>query len=519
MQWYILLVLATAFIVTDAYKILCLSPHVAKSHFIMAEALMKGLAARGHKVTMVSHFPQKTPIPNYRDISLIGSMPEFVNNIPLEAMATGYVHTTINALAYWGYVNCENTLNFPAMKRLVASDEKFDLVVTEIFNTDCLLGYIYKLQTPFIAISSSVLMPWAHARFGNPDNPSYMGNHFLYHGYHMTFTERLINTLHQEGLKLIYHLMFDKPANEIARKHFGDSIPPLSEIAKNTSLLLYNAHFSLNQPRPLMPAIVEVGGIHLQPPTNKMSKDLKDFLDSAKHGVIYFSLGSSVRTETLPADKRDAFLQAFSELPQKVLWKWEGETLPGKPSNVKTVDWLPQMDVLAHSNVVLFITHGGLMGTMEAASNGMPMVGIPLFGDQFHNIRCFVDKGIAVALSYHTLTKESVLTALKKVLDNPSYTENAKHVKRAFTDRPLSPLDTAIFWTEYVIRHGGAPHLRSAAVDLAWYQYYLLDVLAVLFLILVAVLSFFFLILKKLFSLCRSSKTVQQKQKPKAKRN
>jgi glucuronosyltransferase len=37
-----------------------------------------------------------------------------------------------------------------------------------------------------------------------------------------------------------------------------------------------------------------------------------------------------------------------------------------------------------------------------------------------------------------------------------------------------------VYWTEYVIRHKGAPHLRSAALDLAWYQYFLLDVIAVL---------------------------------------
>jgi len=37
-----------------------------------------------------------------------------------------------------------------------------------------------------------------------------------------------------------------------------------------------------------------------------------------------------------------------------------------------------------------------------------------------------------------------------------------------------------VYWTEYVIRHKGAPHLRSAVLDLAWYQYLLLDVIAVL---------------------------------------
>jgi glucuronosyltransferase len=37
-----------------------------------------------------------------------------------------------------------------------------------------------------------------------------------------------------------------------------------------------------------------------------------------------------------------------------------------------------------------------------------------------------------------------------------------------------------VYWTEYVIRHKGASHLRSAVLDLNWYQYFLLDVIAVL---------------------------------------
>jgi len=37
-----------------------------------------------------------------------------------------------------------------------------------------------------------------------------------------------------------------------------------------------------------------------------------------------------------------------------------------------------------------------------------------------------------------------------------------------------------VYWTEYVIRHKGALHLRSAVLDLTWYQYFQLDVIAVL---------------------------------------
>jgi len=60
-----------------------------------------------------------------------------------------------------------------------------------------------------------------------------------------------------------------------------------------------------------------------------------------------------------------------------------------------------------------------------------------------------------------------------------------------------------VYWTEYVIRHKGAPHLRSAALDLAWYQYFLLDVIAVLALVavcgLVAVYSISRAVIRRLF--------------------
>jgi glucuronosyltransferase len=83
------------------------------------------------------------------------------------------------------------------------------------------------------------------------------------------------------------------------------------------------------------------------------------------------------------------------------------------------------------------------------------------------------------------------------------YRENAQRVSRIHRDQPLTPLQQAVFWTEYVIRHKGAPHMRSAVLDLAWYQYFLLDVIAVLALATVSVLLILLLVfravLKKLF--------------------
>lgn len=58
------------------------------------------------------------------------------------------------------------------------------------------------------------------------------------------------------------------------------------------------------------------------------------------------------------------------------------------------------------------------------------------------------------------------------------YRANVKRRSAIMRDRPVPPLENAVFWVEYVLRHRGAPHFRSAALDLKWYQYHMLDVIA-----------------------------------------
>lgn len=55
-------------------------------------------------------------------------------------------------------------------------------------------------------------------------------------------------------------------------------------------------------------------------------------------------------------------------------------------------------------------------------------------------------------------------------------------------DRPVQPLDLAVFWSEFIMRHKGAPHLRVAAHELNWIQYHSLDVIGFLVIVLLTVL-------------------------------
>lgn len=69
----------------------------------------------------------------------------------------------------------------------------------------------------------------------------------------------------------------------------------------------------------------------------------------------------------------------------------------------------------AHPKTVLFMTHGGLMGTTEALVFGVPMIGIPLFADQLPNIEQYRLLGIAERLDHTDLTEENVLAAIRKL--------------------------------------------------------------------------------------------------------
>lgn len=59
-----------------------------------------------------------------------------------------------------------------------------------------------------------------------------------------------------------------------------------------------------------------------------------------------------LRTASMPKDKMQAILDALAELPQRVVWKWEAKSLPGKPKNVFVSKWLPQNDLLGEDFIL-----------------------------------------------------------------------------------------------------------------------------------------------------------------------
>ena len=167
---------------------------------------------------------------------------------------------------------------------------------------------------------------------------------------------------------------------------------------------------------------------------------------------------------------------------------------------------MPQNDLLGHPKVKLFVAHGGTNGVQEALYHGVPVVGIPVFFDQYDNLLRLKDRGAAKILTLSTVDKNNnFLKAIQEVLNEPSYRMNMQRLSRLHRDKPIAPMDNALFWIEFVMRHKGAAHLKPASLTMSWYSYHSVDV--ALFLggaVLLVLLSTFFLIRCLCNAMCKS---------------
>ncbi|CAG7724754.1 unnamed protein product [Allacma fusca] len=153
--------------------------------------------------------------------------------------------------------------------------------------------------------------------------------------------------------------------------------------------------------------------------------------------------------------------------------------------------------ILSHPNIKLFITHGGLLSTQEAIQHGVPLVGIPISFDQDMNMHSAESSGIGIKIEIIGLTEHTLESAIIRVLNETSFKEDAQRLSSIFRDRINSPLETAMYWIEYVMRHKGAHHLRSAARKLNFFQYHSLDVIATLIAVSLSLVCFVIFILMR----------------------
>ncbi|ROT80542.1 putative UDP-glucuronosyltransferase 2B14-like [Penaeus vannamei] len=171
--------------------------------------------------------------------------------------------------------------------------------------------------------------------------------------------------------------------------------------------------------------------------------------------------------------KRSPYCQVPPDSSEGV-WVTEAARVP---SNVRLGRWLPQQDILVrHPSLKLFITHGGLLSTLESTYHGIPVLGLPVTDDQQTNMLTVSKEGWGRFLFCDQLTEEALSKQIVTVVTDPSLRAEAKRRSRVMKDQPQTPAEVASYWVDYVIRHKGAPRLRSPLTSMPWYQVYNTDV-------------------------------------------
>ncbi|CAF4941885.1 unnamed protein product [Pieris macdunnoughi] len=480
-----ILVFLLSVLISKSYggRILAVIPTASISHQVVFRPLTQELARRGHEVTII------TPNPAFTT----EDSPENLTEIDVHDVTYTYLKPSLEKLNE-RFGSRETIFNVieglsTMMGKFVEIQVQSEPVQTLINNTDkdyfdlllieaCGRQYIsfsHLFNAPVVLGSSFGMMLGNAEIIGAPNHP------FL---YPPSMRQRLLNLTFWDKVSELYthyRLMNfwysqETKEREVYVKYFGEDIPTYDELYNKVDMLFLNIHPLWSNRQPLPPNVVSMWGIHKNP-EKPLPKELQSYLDSSKNGVVYLSFGSNARSSQLPKETIQIFLNVFAKLPYEVLWKWETNDLPGKTDNVKTAQWLPQSDLLRHPNIKLFITQGGLQSTDEAITAGVPLVGIPMLGDQWYNVELYEYHKIGQALYMETITEEKLLQAIHTVIDNISYKENIIKLRELLNDQPESPLERSVWWIEYVLRHGGAKHLRAPNANMPMYEFYEIEFL------------------------------------------
>lgn len=182
------------------------------------------------------------------------------------------------------------------IQKFMKTDQKFDVCLLEIFNVDALLGIPEKFNCILMSFTTFATVKWSDDITGNISPTSYVPNPFYLYSATMTFAERFWNTAFSLAEHMIFHGYHLPKQRALYKKHFPNAKRTFEEMYRNSSIVFMNTHVSSSTVRPQLPQTVEIAGIHIQKP-KALPDDIQTFLDSAKDGVILFSMGSFIQSK------------------------------------------------------------------------------------------------------------------------------------------------------------------------------------------------------------------------------
>lgn len=164
-----------------------------------------------------------------------------------------------------------STLSSPAVKKLLQSNQKFDLVILEIFLDHALLGFAEHFGCPVIGTTTHGVLEWINSLVGTPQPLSYVPHVHIGFSNPMNFWQRLANVLFTAIDETLLSMLVHPEQDRLYREAFPNAKRSLAEMKRNAvSLILVNNHFSLSYPRPYVPNMIEIGGFHVNRKVNQL---------------------------------------------------------------------------------------------------------------------------------------------------------------------------------------------------------------------------------------------------------
>ncbi|KAL6744060.1 hypothetical protein Aduo_017035 [Ancylostoma duodenale] len=496
-----LLVILFSFIhVAESYKILVYSAPLSFSHMQFMGRIADILQEAGHDVTV---FHPRREILHDSAISAVAKQAIFELPDELkERMSTKHLNfwdrNTGSVSFQRKFVETFTQLQVEVCDLVLSNNhtmdelrnEHFDVGITEMLGA-CGFGLFDKIGVDHIVCASAIGVSGTMNNFFDmPNLPSITPSFLSPFTDKMNFFERTINFITARIADSISDHITSK-YEKVWERH--GALPRMEDYRAKINYLLSNSDEFLHFPQPITAKIVHIGGIAI-PETPQLTEEFRDLMERKdRAGVVYISLGSLVPTAKMPSFFREAIFHVARTFPQiTFIWKIDvNDTVPAI-SNLHTFSWLPQLSILAHPNLLCFVSHAGLNSVLELTRSGKPSILVPVFGDQFGNARLVEAKNTTIVLMKEDFNSETFEAALRRIVDDKSFAVRAKRLASLMVNKPFPLKERLLSTVEFSTKHGKIDNLDIYGRNFNVLQYYSIDVIA--FLATLTVLATIFII-------------------------
>ncbi|GMS94531.1 hypothetical protein PENTCL1PPCAC_16706, partial [Pristionchus entomophagus] len=489
----IILLLSCGFLFVDSFKILVYNSKFGHSHSTFLGQITDILAHAGHNVTsllpiinssigdgttksfkiyvqsdpVIKEFYDKQRQVNFFEIGMFS---------PIKPFAIGSMFANDFGRT------CKKVIEEPGLiERLRA--EKYDVMITENFDL-CGMGISHAIAPKaVIGSSSTFLFGSQFDEFGVETAVSYRPN-LISSGLDVhSIVSRFWNFYAEMSIRATFWFT-RRAVNSVLKEHFGEDYPTIAEQSSNVAVVLTNSEPLIESAAPTTSRVINVPGIGA-----KAVKPLDKYWEGVltqRDRTVLLSFGSFAKSTQMPEKWKRGIIRAIARFPETTfIWKYEDlddnfAREASKVRNLVLTKWMPQVDILDHKNLALFITHGGMGSTRETALRGVPGLFIPVFFDQPRNAGMAEFNGLGrVYDKFELHDDEKMAEMIREMLENKKYRENARRFSKMLANKPFTSKELLIKHVEFAAEFGPSAALRPQSVDMNFIEYHNLDLITI----------------------------------------